>query len=46
MNRGSQWRKWDLHFHAPASYDYQNKSITPQNIVDGLIKAGIEVVAV
>ena len=28
MNRGSEWRIWDLHFHTPASYDYKNKSVT------------------
>lgn len=21
-NRGSQWRKWDLHIHTPASFDW------------------------
>ncbi len=46
MNRGSEWRKWDLHFHTPASPDYQNKSVTAQEIVDGLLRAGIEVVAI
>lgn len=43
---GSIWRKWDLHFHTPASYDYEHKGATNQEIVDGLIRAGIEVVAV
>jgi len=46
MSRGSQWRKWDLHFHTPASYDFHNKSLTPQDIVDGLVIAGIKVVAI
>jgi len=46
MNRGSEWRKWDLHFHTPASSCYQNSSVTAQQIVDGLLGAGIEVVAI
>ena len=25
MNRGSEWHKWDLHFHTPSSYDYAGK---------------------
>jgi hypothetical protein len=24
---GSTWRKWDLHFHTPSSFDYQNKAV-------------------
>jgi hypothetical protein len=46
MNRGSEWRKWDLHFHTPASPDYQNKSVTPQNIVNVLVDADVAVVAI
>jgi ABC-type lipoprotein export system ATPase subunit len=44
--RGSQWTKWDLHFHTPASYDYENKSLTNQEIVSSLVSAGIRVVAI
>ncbi|MCK8491772.1 hypothetical protein M0L20_07900 [Spirosoma sp. RP8] len=44
--RGSLWRKWDLHFHTMSSYDYENKSVTNQEIVDELIRNEIEVVAV
>jgi ABC-type lipoprotein export system ATPase subunit len=43
---GSIWRRWDLHFHTPSSYDYQNKSVNNEDIVAGLMKAAIEVVAV
>lgn len=32
-NSGSQWRNWDLHLHTPSSYDYQNKSVSNQDIV-------------
>lgn len=44
--RGSVWRIWDLHFHTPASYDYEYKGATNQEIVDGLIKANVELVAI
>jgi ABC-type lipoprotein export system ATPase subunit len=44
--RGSLWRRWDLHFHTPASFDYANKSVTNAQIVDGLRKQGVSVVAV
>lgn len=26
VNRGSQWRKWDLHLHTASSYDYKYKA--------------------
>lgn len=44
--RGSEWRKWDLHFHTPSSYDYQNQSVTNQDIIDGLFANDISVVAI
>ncbi len=44
--RGSIWRKWDLHFHTPSSFDYQNKSISNNELIDGLKRAGISVVAI
>ena len=44
--RGAEWRKWDLHFHTPASYDYQARGLTSQEIVSNLLTAGIRVVAV
>jgi ABC-type lipoprotein export system ATPase subunit len=43
---GSIWRKWDLHFHTPSSHDYEYKGASSKEIVDGLIKAGVEVVAI
>ena len=46
MNRGSEWRIWDLHFHTPSSYDYKDKSVTNEDIVKGLIAAGVSVVAI
>ncbi len=46
LSRGSEWRKWDLHFHTPASYDYQNKSVTNQQLVDKLAESNIAAVAI
>lgn len=44
--RGSEWRKWDLHFHTPSSYDYKDKSISNQDIIDKLYDNNIAVVAI
>lgn len=44
--RGSLWRRWDLHFHTPASYDYEDKSVTNQQIVDRLVAEEISAVVI
>ena len=44
--RGSVWRKWDLHFHTPSSYDYGNKSRTNQEIIEAIAQNGLSVVAI
>lgn len=44
--RGAIWRKWDLHFHTPSSYDYKDKSVTNQEIIDNLHSNQVEVVAI
>lgn len=46
MNKGSEWHRWDLHFHTPSSYDYLDKSVTNADIINGLVAAGVEVVAI
>ncbi len=46
MSRGAIWRKWDLHFHTPSSYDYDDKSVSNENIIDVLSKNSISVVAI
>lgn len=46
MNKGSEWHRWDLHFHTPSSYDYLDKSVTNDDIINGLVAAGVEVVAI
>ncbi|MBS1594008.1 MAG: hypothetical protein JST90_06765 [Bacteroidetes bacterium] len=45
-NKGSEWRRWDLHFHSQSSYDYGNKNLTNQQIVDGLVANNVSVVAI
>jgi ABC-type lipoprotein export system ATPase subunit/histidinol phosphatase-like PHP family hydrolase len=44
--KGSRWRKWDLHFHTPSSYDYKDKSLTDQQLIDTLKQYRIGVVAI
>lgn len=44
--RGSEWRKWDLHFHTPSSYDYKDKSVTNMQIIETLKENNISVVAI
>lgn len=44
--RGSEWRKWDLHFHTPSSHDYDDKSVTNKELIDVLTEEGIEAVAI
>ncbi|MBP6513027.1 MAG: PHP domain-containing protein [Bacteroidia bacterium] len=43
---GSIWRKWDLHFHTQTSYDYQDKAVTDQEIIDILVANNVSVVAI
>lgn len=43
---GSTWRKWDLHLHTPSSYDYKDKSVTNQQIIEVLENNEIAVAAV
>ncbi len=43
---GSIWRKWDLHFHTPSSFDYENDTVSDEQITDVLIDAGVKVVGI
>ena len=45
-SQGSEWRIWDLHFHTPASFDYDDKSVTNGELVERLVSAGTRVVAI
>ena len=44
--KGSEWRKWDLHVHTPSSYDYKDKSVTNEDIINTLFEKNIAVVAI
>jgi predicted metal-dependent phosphoesterase TrpH/ABC-type cobalamin/Fe3+-siderophores transport system ATPase subunit len=45
--RGSQWRKWDLHVHTPASYDWDKScSASAKDIVDKAIQEKLSVIAI
>lgn len=44
--RGSEWRKWDLHFHTPSSYDYQFKGATNDQILQAMLDAKVAAFAV
>lgn len=44
--KGSEWRKWDLHVHTPASYDWHGGEVTPEELVEKAIKEGLSVIAV
>jgi len=46
MNRGSEWHKWDLHFHTPASYDYEDMSVTNEDIINVLLSHEVTTVAI
>ena len=43
---GSLWHQWDLHLHTPSSFDYENKGVTNDQIVDALTTEGVRVVAI
>lgn len=44
--KGSEWRRWDLHFHTPTSYDYADRSITNEEIINTLKENNVSVVAI
>ncbi len=45
--RGSKWRKWDLHIHTPASYDWDKKcNAVAKDTIDKAIAEKVSVIAV
>lgn len=48
MNRaiGSAFKKVDLHVHTPKSVCYNDKSVTPEQIVDAALATGLEAIAI
>ncbi|MDE0610771.1 MAG: AAA family ATPase [Anaerolineaceae bacterium] len=43
---GLRFRKLDLHVHTPASKDFDDKSVTADQIVDQAIEAGLDAIAI
>ena len=46
FSKGSEWGKWDLHFHTPSSYDYKDRSVTNEKIIEVLKENNISLVAI
>lgn len=45
--KGSKWRKWDLHIHTPASYDWdKNCNASAKDIVDKAMTEKLSVIAI
>ena len=44
--KGAEWRKWDLHFHTPSSYDYKNNSVTNTDTINILEANNISVAVI
>ncbi|MCA9407941.1 MAG: PHP domain-containing protein, partial [Candidatus Omnitrophica bacterium] len=44
--KGSIWRKWDLHFHTPSSFDYQDKFVSNEQLIQKLKDNEIRTVAI
>lgn len=45
--RGSEWKKWDLHVHTPASYDWDKScNVAVKDIVDKALAEKISVIAI
>jgi hypothetical protein len=41
FEKGSEWRKWDLHLHTPSSFDYKDKSVNNNDIITKIKEKGI-----
>ncbi|WP_419779534.1 TrlF family AAA-like ATPase [Maridesulfovibrio sp.] len=46
FSKGAEWRKWDLHVHTPASYDYKDKSLSSDDIMRAVIAQNVSVIAI
>src|SRR5581483_798509 len=44
--RGSIWRRWDLHFHTPSSFDYRRPKATNAEIIAALKAKSVGAVAI
>jgi len=45
-SRGSLWHRWDLHLHTPASFDYEDMSVSNEQIVSSLLENRVRAVAI
>ncbi|MDN3474630.1 PHP domain-containing protein [Pseudoalteromonas sp. APC 3355] len=45
-SKGSEWNRWDLHFHTPSSYDYKDKTISNAEIIQEMKRNSISVFAI
>ncbi len=43
---GARWWKFDFHTHTPASYDFRDKEVSPENWLKAVMEAKIDCVAV
>lgn len=46
ISKGLQFKKFDLHVHTPASPDFKDKKVTPENIVDAALKNRLAGIAI
>lgn len=44
--RGNKWYKCDLHLHTPASDCFEDKTITPEEFINAVIKENIDCIAI
>lgn len=45
-SKGLRFEKFDLHVHTPASYDFNDKTVTPVQIVEEAITKGLKAIAI
>lgn len=45
-SKGSEWNRWDLHFHTPSSYDYKDKTVSDSDIINEMKRNSISAFAV
>jgi len=45
-SKGSEWNRWDLHFHTPSSYDYKDKTVSNPEIIQEMKRNSVSVFAI
>ena len=46
LSKGLKYKKMDLHVHTPASHDFKDKEITPEQIVEHCQNIGLDAIAI